>query len=286
MGDHRAMALRWLPSLLVPLLGLACAGQVPATIEPDTSAQSSTDTSGPRDRAPATNLGFQTGPALDEMERWLLLLDGRDTSQENPHWFEGTHGLRALYETTETLLTQMVLLPSLGRIFEAPVFVSGPHTDSPEFEVLDDWGHHNPDFVANVLDTAMALADDPARIARTQDAFDNQLRGQATTYLLVYDAIHHDPEWFEGFANSYRQAIGTYDTTAVYYDELDPMNNGLEARGMSWYEANTAAYFWVRRELDGTASLWRAVLQAVLDAYGALDGVEPAPLPHSARSRV
>ena len=52
---------------------------------------------------------------------------------------------------------------------------------------------------------------------------------------------------------------------------------------MSWYESDTAAHFWLRRELDGTAALWRAALVTLLEAYGEPTQREPPGLPRSAQ---
>jgi hypothetical protein len=248
------------------LLALTSCPRVPANLEVEQPPTSQSQRKTYVEAEPGAS--FDVEAALAGAEQALLALDRlRQPGQlhDAMDTYLPDEGLRSLYSWATR---SNASLSMVGGLFETKVFVDGPHGEHPDFHATDRVGSYNPEFVTRVGETARALAGDPARVERTRGAFERQLQRQAVTYLLVDQAIHHDPTWYEQFKRRYAERIGTPDATFVAYDQLNVMSEQFEAIGSSWYEADTAAYFWVRRDLDGTAELWREAILALLTAYG------------------
>jgi hypothetical protein len=280
LASTRALA----PALtLLPALGLLMVGcpRVPASLtidEAPPNAEASTRTNPAK---PGEGADFDVDAALAGAERALLAVDAIRT-QAGPREYDydamGSYlqdeGLRSLYFFARAA---DVSLWTIGLLFDAPVFLDGPHADHPEYGA-DHFGGYNPVFVERVTRTARALGEDRARVARTQDAFDRQLRQQALCYLLVYEAIHRDPAWYARLVAAERARL-VDPRAGDLWAEQQPMVDAFAAAKLSWYEAATAISFWVRRDLDGTASAWRDALEALLVAYGVDTQVEPPGYP-------
>jgi len=270
-------------ALLVPIsLLLACAPQVPAAIEAPPDRPPSEPRADASSGVPAPS--FDVRAALADSERLLLALDTVMANREprvDASIYERMHsglleqGLRSLYYyATRAELS----LPLLAAILGEPVFVSGPHGEHPNLESAD-FGRYNPAFVARVAETARALGRDGACVERTRPAFERWLRRQAQTYRLVYLALHHDPEWYAGFRAEYAAFLDGSGPKVDRYDELEPLLTGFQRAGMTWAETHTAIYFWLRRDIDETATLWFEALTALLEAYGELGASAPPGLP-------
>jgi hypothetical protein len=265
--------------LLVPLV-LACQPRVSSELS--LPLDSTTTKPPPQTAKPRVPPGeFDVVRALDGAERILVVIDrtAADPSlavqdgYEMQSWLPDI-GLRSLYYYARSELS----LVTLGELFGTPVYVSGPHDRDPVLGSAE-FGHYDPRFVERVVEAAEALARDSARVERTRPAFERQLRRQALTYLLVYRAIHRDPGWYTQFERDYLAASGSAESTFIRFDDLQPMNQAFEDGGFSWYEADTAAYFWVRREQDGSASTWVRAIEALLAAYAVAVPADPPGLP-------
>lgn len=278
-----------------PEVRLACACLCLAACTPKVPADLTLADTPPKVRVEAEpgrapTAAYDLAGALDRCEALLLGLDALmnepDALREIHHeqmgsWLEN-EGLRSLYYFTKQLSRTQLVLDGFANMFGTPVFSSGPHGDELDYHSTN-FGHYNPEFVARVGQAARALAQDPARVERTRGAFERRLRRQALTYLIVYEAVHHDPAWFERFGSLYKAEIDAQAVTFSYYEELVPLNEAMDRQGMSWHETDTAAYFWLRREFDGTAALWRDAITALLTAYGVSTDVHPPALPRSAK---
>jgi hypothetical protein len=273
-----------LSSLLVLLL--ACTPQVSANIS--NSEQPPPVQVEAEPQASPTSGALDVVAALDASEALLVGLDQFLTGPERPYvnyeamdsWLD-EEGLRSLYWYVKQMSRTGLVLDGMSNIFGVPVFVSGPHTSELDYHA-SEFGHYNPEFVARLGQAARALGQDSARVARTREAFDRRLRRQAITYLMTYAAVHHDPAWFARITGEYAAQIERGDVDFAFYEEISPMAEAMDDRGFSWYETDTAAYFWMRRELDGTAAAWRDAISALLSAYG-VSVEDPPGLPKSAR---
>ena len=242
--------------------------------------------SGPR----ASDADFDVARALDVSERLLLGVDqlrrassrrAGDFDYDAAQTWLPDEGLRSLYHHAASL-GEGSLLAMVGELFEAPVFMAGPHVGELDLSA-PDFGRYDPVFVARVAQTAAALGQDRARVERTREAFNRLLRDQVTTYLTVHEAVHRDAEWFARYVADYEAQLGGGPKHFDAYDELRPMLETMSRQGHSWYEVSTASDFWVRRELDGTAAQWREAMVALLSAYGEPTSFRPPAFPRSAR---
>ncbi len=232
----------------------------------------------------AQTSGFDAYRALNGVEQLLLTLDpiikSRDATEADADamrsWITDA-GLRSLYHSTRARTS----IYALGALFGAKVFVSGPHGEHPDYDGKD-FGHYNPEFVKRVRIVADLLSTDPQRVERTRAAFEARLRRQALTYRLVYAAMHEDPTWFSRFRDKAVAAFGTDDATFVGYDDLRPLVDGFNKAGYDEYETDTACYFWVRRDVDGTALAWIHALDSLLAAYGVTVPERAPALPRGA----
>jgi hypothetical protein len=271
------------PRLLscVLLLALTSCPRVPANLEVEQPPSSKAERKTYVEAEP--NASFEVEVALAGYEQALLALDRvREPGQlyEEMPTYLPDEGLRPLYYWAAK--ANGVTLSMVGGLFETTVFIDGPHGEDPDYSATDRAGAYNPEFVSRAVEAVRALAGDSARVERTRGAFERQLQRQVVTYWLVYQAIHRDPAWYGQFKSKYAASMGTPNSTFVGYDDLNVMNEAFDAIGLSWYEADTAAYFWVRRDLDGTAELWREAIEALLAAYGIdMQGQEPPGFPDS-----
>jgi hypothetical protein len=265
--------------LLVPL-SLACQPRVSSELS--LPVDSTTTNSPPQTAKPRVPPGeFDVVGALDGVERILAVIDAAadnpglvvQDGYEMQSWLTDL-GLRSLYYYGRSELSLFML----GDLFGTPVYVSGPHDRDPDLGSAE-FGHYDPRFVERVAEAAEALAGDAARVERTRPAFERRMRRQALTYLLVHRAIHHDPSWYTKFERDYLAASGSPDSTFIRFDDLQPMNQAFEDSGYSWYESDTAAYFWARREQDGSAAAWVRAIEALLGAYGVEVPSDPPGLP-------
>ena len=271
----------WLPPwATLPLLALLACRPVPATLDlPDDRP---TPEPVARKHEPvARTRDFDPAATLRDCEQLLVAID-RNVEARAGHWepmeLEAMHswlydeGLRSLYYYAGEVSF------SLGRLaltFDTPVFTSGPHTEQADLESRD-FGHYNPLFVERVALVAEALGRDQAAIQRTRPSFQHLLRRQARTYLLVHQALHRNPEWYEGLLHDYQDQLDGRIEYVDRFEEFRPMLEGFSRNGMTWYETDTAMWFWLRRDLDGTDALWVNALEALLKAYDAMPGPPPA----------
>lgn len=262
-----SMTMHRLPLASV-LLALTTCTRVPATIEIEDPP--------PTQREPKPEVGpsypsFDVGAALAGFEEALLMIDWMyqrahpyEIDYEAMHSYLLDEGLRSLYYfgSANNISLQMV-----GGLFATSVFVSGPHGEVVDF-TASSFGHYNPEFVERVLTTVRALASDRARIERTNAAFDRLLRRRALTYLLVHDALHHDRAWYDELAQDYESSLGSGRRSSKFDSTIMALIEAFTRAGHSFYEIDTAVYFWVRRDIDGTDELWRGAIEALLTAYG------------------
>jgi hypothetical protein len=278
-----------IPTLLIFAASLACQPRVSSELalpaDPVPNDQ-------PEIARPQVDGEFDVVRALDGAEQILAVIDATAANPE-PAPADGyemeswltDEGLRSLYYYGRSALSHgrsALSLAVLGELFGVPVHSSGPHGRDPDL-LAEQFGHYDLRFVERVVEVATALGRDRARVERTRPAFERRLRRQALTYLLVYRAIHRDPEWFAQFERDYVAAIGAAYSTEIRSQDLEPMHAGFEGKGFSWYESNTAAYFWVRREQDGSATRWLRAIEALLAAYDVEIPAEPPGLPAGVR---
>jgi hypothetical protein len=155
----------------------------------------------------------------------------------------------------------------LGLAPTAP-FRSGPHPAGRlDLHAARDFGRYDPAFVRWAVARLAPGIDDGAFRAETQGIYDAHIRPLARTVRAVRGALVVDPRRLAGWQAEYRAAIaaGRTDVLPVLYDLLGDADH--EWGGYDPNIVRSAALWWLRRELDGTAPLWAEGLERLVGAY-------------------
>ncbi len=174
-------------------------------------------------------------------------------------------GLRGFYCHVKTSLSYKQLQDALD--FE--IFVRGPHSRSAlNLDARYEFGHYNPKFVKWLANNAIYGIDNQYLKTQFQPVFNQHIREQARTYYLAYKYLLNNNYFMNAIIQEYSLHLTQKTLPSMYLQEIfRPFSDNLEQIGYNSYEANTAAGFWIRRSIDGTAKEFFTVLQTLLITY-------------------
>lgn len=176
-------------------------------------------------------------------------------------------GLRGFYCRVKSQLSYKDLQSHL----DFSIFVKGPHSKvALNLNDRYDFGHYNKKFVQWLANHAILGVDNPKLRKQLQPLFDRYLRRQARVYFLAYQYKLDNAALFAEVQRDYLRHMQKQTLPALYLQEkFRSFADNMEKQGYSWYEANTAAGFWLRRSVDKTAGLFFTALQTLLTTYDA-----------------
>ncbi|MEC7987778.1 MAG: hypothetical protein VX278_21600 [Myxococcota bacterium] len=189
-------------------------------------------------------------------------------------------------------------LRTLKEAIPMPIFSSGPHQDEYIFDDKKQFGHYNPEFLtwfsANVLPK---LREDAVRSA-TQSSYDKHFRQLALVALQSHRAIRSSKRedhqngikrYQEALAGNKAESIASNHKNpaeAFYYgykgppwheveeqylegppEELEAIRRSYESPCEGRCAEDTMAFFWARRDIDGTSDQWIAILRGFIGIY-------------------
>lgn len=152
-----------------------------------------------------------------------------------------------------------------------PAYLSGPH--GAEFVFTDHraFGHYNPAFVRRLMALLEVVEAHPPLRHMAQEIHALRLRDMAHAYRHMHDVVSAPANAAlvaETIAEYQRRmtagALGPDRFGTFPYDVQLALADGVEARGLDFYEAVTAAGFWLRRRMDGTEPLFRDLLDRAI----------------------
>lgn len=186
-------------------------------------------------------------------------------------------GMRSVYCHAKYFLDYKTLQDWVGE----PVFVKGPHTKNTlMLEAPNYFGYYNPQFVTKLQHKLIPTS--PQAIAVTKPMYHKYVESLARIHYLTHQKWQKHPEELKREMLSYQSKVERDELPTYYYEKffyfLNPeffayqdnpnylMNHGFDG-GYSGNVVKTAAAFWVRRHLDGTADEFFTALTQLLNTY-------------------
>lgn len=171
-------------------------------------------------------------------------------------------GLLNSYEYLRSLSS----FATLQRIVPEPVFNSGPHSGSA-LNLTDNhsFGHYNPYFVSLFHDAVKQLIGDQNFISLTSGAMAQYgLTRKLRNLQEIYRYAEGNPAEFSEYRDQFEQKLEQQNWPKGGYRTFMPDKLNKD---YYWNWSETAYYFWIRRDIDGTKSLWIRVIDDLLQAY-------------------
>lgn len=210
---------------------------------------------------------------------WLSLPESRSNCRSFDYFPDG--GLRNF----ACHVGEQGRLDELADAAGMPVFRAGPHEGG--FLDLDndrDFGRYNPDFVRWLSEAALPAADDEAFRRRTQPIWDRFVAPLARVHLATYRKWEREPELLRSERERYEamlngEGVPPYDYERYFYflnsgfaDNPEGGYDYFSDRGFDGgrFDGNvikTAAAFWLRRHIDGTADEFYTGLKRAFAIY-------------------
>jgi hypothetical protein len=191
------------------------------------------------------------------------------------------YGARVFYAKMKPIMN----LDVMKSLSPEPVFLSGPHGSDFNFSA-SDFGHYNPRFLDWAQRYAVPAADDPVLRQFTQPMYDRYIRALARGYYDTYHYLQQQPDVLARVVRGYQEVVDTdrkrglksSGIPSLYRQAFDQYARSYGKRGwfsrpaqpgtdLDFYYAGTAAGFWVRRTIDGTAQKWYQLLENLIGTY-------------------
>lgn len=223
-----------------------------------------------------------SGPAALAAARarvvWANLSESRSRCGEYDYFPEG--GLRNF----ACHVADFGTYAELARASGTTVFLSGPH-DNQQLNLSSrtDFGRYNPRFVRFLIDHAIPAAADRGFYEETKFVWQASVAPLARVYLATYRKWRSQPELLRAERERYETLLAAGNLPEAdyerYYDFLldsfgDEGRAGASEGGRfasdAAYDGNvvkTAAAFWLRRHIDGTAELFYEGLEKAIRTY-------------------
>lgn len=199
------------------------------------------------EEAASIEYDFNTPPQLTERAAGITWLPDR-----------GLRGLFIDFRLTPGLIESLV---------GEKMYVKGPHGDAFQFNDRHAFGHYNPAFVRKLIALQDRIAENPELFVMANQFFQIRLFDMLTAYLHVETIVNapENAQLIEETIALYEQHMqdGSLDNRKFGrfpYDVQYHLTAKLEQQGYDPYEAITAAGFWIRRRMDGTAPLFKQLL--------------------------
>jgi len=170
-------------------------------------------------------------------------------------------GFRAKY----AMAKKYASVELMERAFGKKVFLSGPHGRDMNFKSTSDFGHYNPAFL-NDLHTALEQSLDNDYFAQIAEyLLDEDLSIMFESYATAYVYLQDHPEKMEELKKAYLAELAKPSTSEGALNTPLGQIPEFETSNVDWYDAYTAAAFWVRRSIDGTDDEFVKILELIED---------------------
>lgn len=146
------------------------------------------------------------------------------------------------------------------------IFSSGPHS-ATELKLTEKYsfGYYNPRFVNYFHEGVKQLISDEAFVASTHGMMEEfGFIYKLSKLREIYRFIDKNNDEFNQLKAQYQEMLVDQTWPTNGYRNYLPANFDND---YYWNWAETAYYFWVRREIDNTKELWIGVIDDLLHAY-------------------
>ncbi|OSM01975.1 putative secreted protein [Magnetofaba australis IT-1] len=212
---------------------------------------------------------------LQDSERGELPADEPILNGNKPFTWLTDSGLRGLF------LNQKLTRENLEALLGISMYRAGPHPPPRIIaDATESFGYYNPAFVQSLATQLEVAAENVALRAVAQLYYDAHLKPIARAYAgarAILDATELLPQ-INQIKADYIAAMreGALEPGAFGnppYMALLELSRPLEEAGLDPYDSVTGMGFWVRRELDGTAPQFRALMERALALFDPQFGV-------------
>lgn len=181
-------------------------------------------------------------------------------------------GVRSKY----FLLREYFKIDDLRKMFNTPVFISGPHKDGRlNFSSQTSFGHYNTSFIEKLNLQLTRLLKQKSFRKPAQKLYDRHLKNLARQTYLAYHFVKAHPQR-ENIIATYKNYMKNAESCESYKCEPGHYLSGefkhlsfspSDIKGFNYYEGPVMAGFWVRREIDGTSDAFYALLVNVMQLF-------------------
>ena len=171
-------------------------------------------------------------------------------------------GMLNTYEYLRSLLS----FESLQSKLDIKIFSEGPH-DSSGLNLTDRFrfGHYNPRFVKNFHESLERLLNNRSFVSSSYESIEKYgLLQKLQRLSTLYQYIARNEREFQKYKMQYLNKLSNSSWPADGYRTFIPTKLN-SSRYWNW--AESAYYFWIRRDIDGTKELWIKLIDDTLQAY-------------------
>ncbi len=176
-------------------------------------------------------------------------------------------GLRGLYAKAQFAMN----LAQLQKLSGHRIFGVGPHQNGKlNLKSANEFGHYNPAFIKWVTANGIPGGKNPKLRMELQPVYDKHLRRTARGFFVAHQNLMAQPARLKRVQARYLDLLDAENNAGDFLQEsFRPDTVRLEKAGHDWYEVNVAHGFWVRRNIDGTADEFHALLTTLLRTHDA-----------------
>jgi hypothetical protein len=176
-------------------------------------------------------------------------------------------GLRGLYAKAQFAMN----LAQLQKLSGHRIFGVGPHQNGKlNLKSANEFGHYNPAFIKWVTANGIPGGKNPKLRMELQPVYDKHLRRTARGFFVAHQNLMSQPARLKRVQARYLDLLDAENNAGDFLQEsFRPDTDRLEKAGHDWYEVNVAHGFWVRRNIDGTADEFHALLTTLLRTHDA-----------------
>jgi hypothetical protein len=207
-------------------------------------------------------------PKNDDFKQALLALikgwkDPATNADASATWVP-EFGIRGKYFSNKNLLS----IGSIVGLIGEPIFLLGPHNPDMNFK-SGSFGQYNPKFLKKLNKELKAVLADKDFVAKAKPLYDQYLLRYLRMFATAHqEALGNKKDRAAAIAEYEKQIATNPDAAGMAMQEYFRQFADLkEGEGYSWYEANTAAVFWVRRAIDQTDADFLALLKTVMKTF-------------------
>ncbi|HBS04838.1 MAG TPA: hypothetical protein DEA96_07740 [Leptospiraceae bacterium] len=189
-------------------------------------------------------------------------------------------GMRSFY----CHINEVISYEKARSIVPVAIFLDGPHAENLDLDNTGSFGHYNPEFVEMLVEYGVPGSESEDFRKATQIIYDQYVASLARIMYVTYRKFQKNPELLRQEGNILAYKIKSQGKVErLYYEKyfyfMNPgfaenPDGGFEYfvdRGFAGgYDGNvvkTAAYFWIRRSLDGTDKAFFRGLMKLMQTY-------------------
>ena len=216
--------------------------------------------------------GATNKPPKEVLALWRqlpkLAKDTPNKAYRDLHTWLPHRGLRGLYAKAQFALN----LAQLEKLSGQKIFHAGPHLGGKlDLKAKGDFGHYNPAFLKWALQNGIPGQHDAKLRKELQPVYDKHLRRTARNFFRTHQMLQAMPKRAATARDGYVEKIAAEEDASDWLQEFfRPEAERMDKAGHDWYEINVSLGFWVRRELDGSAKDFQALLAALLQTHDAV----------------